>query len=501
VSGRWIRIFVLTAVIGILVVGGWWFYMMAEAESTAVMPLHVTGDVEEVLTIRDPGDDRFDPEQIALRDATAHAVSLEAVIAAASPAAADYDVLLVGADGRSALLDGADLASGRIALTGDYGWEARMEDHPPASNIKNLDRIVVISRGAPPGETISIVAPGKNLAHFTPGQLYESGLQQRWMEVGRSSVSKEDRTFETVALKRRKAVDLEKLVDVGPGEQVWAVGELGEVKAVNGNDVLYLDGNTLVLSCADGNVRIDRLRGLIIDPPGRMITDVRDDAERLLRQDEPVLLVLIDGLGWHQFEYATEEGLSPVLSSLPRPDCAMVAYPPVTPVNVAASLTGETPDVTGIHDRRVRRANVPTIFSFARDAGMKATAIVGPMQGVELEIDPVLCTDAAGTGSTDDDILRAALERVGEGYDLMLVHFKDVDRAGHEHGDTAPETLRQIARIDGYVGQLLREWEGHVVIFSDHGMHETVDGGDHGMFLAEDLFVPYWKIDWRDRVE
>ncbi len=109
----------------------------------------------------------------------------------------------------------------------------------------------------------------------------------------------------------------------------------------------------------DNDIAISPARGIVLDPPEKRITDVYHDSKKFLEQEERVLAILVDGFGYHQYEYALEHGYIPFLENMPAPEKAMVAYPPVTPVNVAASLTGELPYINGIYERGLRKLEVP----------------------------------------------------------------------------------------------------------------------------------------------
>ncbi len=474
------------------------FYMgfsFAGEDSRGFIPsLEVVGDVQDPLVLRELDEDAFLIETVHLRDGTARAVSLEDLLRKAVPRSDDIDLLLVGDDGGTAVLSGVDLSGMRVALGEQYGWEVVNGEHPVSSHARMLREIVVIAGDLPPGEGIGLIDANSNLFRLSAGELHRGGYSVVMRQAGISSVAGDDEELAVSLFDRERIVDLEGFVDPSALDLALVVGDRGEVQLLRGDGRFLLDRNRI--SYAEGeDVLIEEVRGLVLDPPDRMITDVYRDAQQFLQEEEPVLLLLLDGLGYHQYVEAAEGGHAPFLRSLPQPEKALAAYPPVTPVNFAAALTGVTPDQSGVTRRGIRTAEVPTIFDLSLQLGRKATAILGSIGVIGLEIDPVLCVDKNSDGSTDDEIRDAALARFAGDYDLILVHFKDIDRAGHDHGAQAAETLEQITRIDGYVSDLVRAWDGQVIIFSDHGMHSTGEGGDHGVFRVEDMIIPYWTFD------
>ncbi|HMA59664.1 MAG TPA: hypothetical protein VKN64_05160, partial [Halanaerobiales bacterium] len=53
------------------------------------------------------------------------------------------------------------------------------------------------------------------------------------------------------------------------------------------------------------------------------------------------------------------------------------------------------------------------------------------------------------------------------------------------------KTIDVIKKTDDYLKQLAQNWDGKIIITSDHGMHSTKEGRDHGSVLYQDMFVPY----------
>ncbi|MFO8060791.1 MAG: alkaline phosphatase family protein [Bacillota bacterium] len=464
-----------------------------------VPPLKVMGDVESPIAVGELDESRFEIESVELREATVRALSLDELVQEAVPRSEDFDVLLVGDDGRSAIIGGGDLSGSRVVFSADYGWEAINREHPVSSNVKMLREVVIIARGLFPGEGFSVMDTESDLLHLSPGELYRDGYLVRPRHVGSASVAGDSGELGADIFERERVIDLGQFTDLSDRDSVLVFGENGEVQGLR-QDGSFLLGDHNV-SYRDGEVSIEGVRGLVLDPPERMITDVYHDAHRLLERDERVLLILLDGFGYHTYLRAAEMGCTPFLASLPGPEMALSVYPSVTVVNFTAALTGVTPDVSGVRARGIRSAEVPTIFGLCQEMGWEAQAVLGPMGVIDLEIDPVLCVDADGDDSSDDEIRDAALAEMSHDHDLLLVHFKDIDRAGHTYGEMAGETLEAMRRIDGFVEELVGAWPGRVMIFADHGMHSTgatAEGekrGDHGFVIVQDMITPYWELD------
>jgi len=246
----------------------------------------------------------------------------------------------------------------------------------------------------------------------------------------------------------------------------------------------------------DDGTEIPAVKGLILDPPARKNTDVYEEAVGWLRGDTPALVVLVDGLGWHQYLHMTAHGRMPFLASREGLVQALAVYPSITPVNFAAAVTGALPPDSGIITRNTRVPEVPTIFQWAEDRGLRSALVMGPISPIEFGITPTLVTRADADGCEDSAIFERSMALIEDEYDLLFVHFKSPDTVGHAYGAFAEETLATIDTVDGYLSRLHAAWDGRMVVFSDHGMKTMDDGtGEHGMLLYDDMYVPQWSFD------
>jgi hypothetical protein len=57
--------------------------------------------------------------------------------------------------------------------------------------------------------------------------------------------------------------------------------------------------------------RVEDMVGIVTDPPGASIMDVYYDAAHFLDRDEDVLMIILDGFGYHQYVHAVQGGYAP----------------------------------------------------------------------------------------------------------------------------------------------------------------------------------------------
>lgn len=284
--------------------------------------------------------------------------------------------------------------------------------------------------------------------------------------------------------------------------------ELQIIKEMEGNvknyaiftgdgDVLYIDRpldiKTTILN--DIVVKADFFIvknpiGIVENPPNRSITNIKDMVLESLDNDSNVLIIYIDGLGYELYEKAIIEGYLPYISLLSKGDKALTVYPSITVVTFASMVTGVTPKQTGIHGREKILLTVDTMFDIASQRGKTSKIIEGNIRIVNDEVDTALNIDDNKNGTIDDEIYEAAMKDIKNPPNVLLVHFHSYDDMGHKFGPNSEEALYQLKVLDSYVEDLLKDYNGDVIITSDHGMHNVENGGSHGSFTSSDMFIP-----------
>jgi phosphopentomutase len=93
------------------------------------------------------------------------------------------------------------------------------------------------------------------------------------------------------------------------------------------------------------------------------------------------------------------------------------------------------------------------------------------------------------TARGDADVANQAIVQVQAGFDLLFVHFPDVDIVGHAQGWMSTPYLEQVTVADEAIGRLLSALppETTIIITSDHGGRATV----HGSAIPEDMTIPW----------
>ncbi len=460
-----------------------------EAVQGFVPAFEVTGDVEQPLLLKSL--EEFSDSGLELEEKPGKTVSLGEMLAKAVPTAESYNVLLIGDDGLTAELEGTSAADCHITFSRENAWEAVNPKHPVSSNIKRIKEIVVVAKEKNASYGLNIINTTDNLESITPGGLYKRPMLDFPMFEGRSTVEHDDKENWTGIYTRRKMMAIGDISCLSGADSPMAVARDGSQRLIKNDGFLELRGNSIDYVFPNLKDRIEDLVGIITDPPGASNMDAYHDAAHFLDRDEDVLVVILDGFGYHQYVKAIEEGYAPFLESIAPAKMAFSVYTPVTNAGLAAILTGVPPSENGVHTRKEMDVLVPSIFEHANKLGKSSVMVEGNIKILNLEIDPILNIDKNSNDSTDDEIRDKALEKIVESPNLLVVHFHGIDDSGHDYGDLSTQTLERIKTTDGYIKDLVSRWNGKVIITADHGMHSTPEGGSHGEFRYEDMIVPY----------
>lgn len=455
------------------------------------------GDVEEVLTVTNMEDFQTLQKEIQGKERTL--LSFQQLIEIAKPIAEEYALLLVGQDGLMAKIDGKGIDECYVGFSQENAWEFINLKHPVSSNIKMVKEVLVISKKQDWNYSVNIINSEENIMNITPGNLYSMPSTIFPYFEGKSSIQHQQEVYEVSIYTERKILPLkEVLPSLVAEEKILAMGAFGEYQWFDIESYLKMVDNRTQIMEKEGKIKINDLKGLIYNPPSISIMDTYYDSSHFLKQGEKVLILYLDGFGYHQYLYALEHGYAPFLKTLQAAEKAISVYQSVTNAGFAAMITGKPPYENGVYSRNQRELKTPSIFAVANELSKRSVLIEGDMKILNTEIEPILNIDKNKNDMTDDEVFESALKNITNQQDLMLVHFHGIDEMGHHYGDLHEKTMERIQLIDGYIQELVARWNGKVIITSDHGMHTTDEGGDHGSFRYEDMIVPYLLTEGGD---
>jgi hypothetical protein len=233
-----------------------------------------------------------------------------------------------------------------------------------------------------------------------------------------------------------------------------------------------------------------------------LISQAFSDMKSIVDSGERVVVFMVDGLGLNQVR-AFGSDFKGIFNE-PFKIAASV-HPAYTNVALASIITGKDPKRNGITTRGFQTPSVSDIFEYVVSEKQGSTALVyGLVSSVGtpsiIPIDSPI-TSLNSSPNTDLRVRNNARSALMGGLDLLFVHFKGIDDTNHEFTPLSSEARAKILQIEEYIGQILEGFSGWVIIVSDHGHVEVLEGevprGNHGFFMSGDMFTPYWVVDRR----
>jgi predicted AlkP superfamily pyrophosphatase or phosphodiesterase len=206
------------------------------------------------------------------------------------------------------------------------------------------------------------------------------------------------------------------------------------------------------------------------------------------------VMILLDGLQLKKLQSLIDQGDLPFFENLETVHTGLTVYPPITTSSTAALLTSTPPLENGVLGYGYRTTDLTTLFDLAIENDKSVTAVEGSSLPFNLRnTETILSGDRDGNGFSDDNVFSNSIDIIQSDLpDILYVHFHEIDDMGHEYGPNSDEYESAIIRINQYLYEIYNALpdQTFIVIFADHGMHDTSDGGNHGTLTAADLIIP-----------
>ncbi len=212
---------------------------------------------------------------------------------------------------------------------------------------------------------------------------------------------------------------------------------------------------------------------------------------------ERVVIISIDGLRPDGLLRANIPRISELINGGASTFSARTILPSATLPAHASMVSGRCVSKHGILWNDLIPSAEPlqgsTIFSIAKDAGLRTIMIVGKEKLVTLARPGTVDIFRFVEGG-DEQIVQTALEESAAGFGVLFVHLILPDYFGHLEGWMSPAYLKGIGRDDTVVGTLvdgLRTFglleNAIVILTADHGGHDQT----HGTYQTEDMTIPW----------
>ncbi|OPY28741.1 MAG: 2,3-bisphosphoglycerate-independent phosphoglycerate mutase [Methanocella sp. PtaU1.Bin125] len=205
-----------------------------------------------------------------------------------------------------------------------------------------------------------------------------------------------------------------------------------------------------------------------------------------------VVVFYVDGLGYERYLEARDLGIIENITALGEPVVAVCQYPSVSQVNADSLVTGIASDIRAGNFRSYYPSG-KTVLETVEDSGKTSLWVAGRSTPVNMGDLVLYLKTFDSNGYEANEVAEEAIRQYcDEDIDLLFVHFKDPDKFQHINGPFSEKGRASLEYVDeqlGRVTDVLRPGTA-VVLFADHGGHNTIAGGNHGTLLSSDMIVP-----------
>jgi Type I phosphodiesterase / nucleotide pyrophosphatase len=206
---------------------------------------------------------------------------------------------------------------------------------------------------------------------------------------------------------------------------------------------------------------------------------------------ERIVVLLLDGLGWHQIPLGRDQ--APALAALGATGRPITCgFPSTTPTSLVSLGTGArsgehgvlafTTLVPGTDEVLVHIAwrddpepvtwqPVTPLLDIARTAGLPTAVVSNPLfESTALTLRSTGVLGYVGANGVDETV-HGALAALRSGARCVYAYLPDVDRAGHDYGAGSPEWRQAMSDVDKAVARLQEELPpgSALVVTADHG--------------------------------
>lgn len=467
-------------------------FNLVDSKNSGYRPfLKVEGDISEVINTNNFK--VLEKVSITYKEEKMEVYKLKDILNKAKPVSENFDIVFSAADGLRAKITSTNMEESYINFSSQNGWEAINLNHPISSNIKRLENIIVVSKFKEKhnNQSFNIITEKNNILEKTPGQFLTEDYFHKSIFEGSSSINNKNNESNSVSIYTEKRVLYpDELVDKKFNSRTLIIGNKGETINYKGG-MLEIKENYINYINPEEKIKEEKIQGMIVDAPLESIKNVYHDSLHYLKQNEKVMVIFLDGFGYHQYLYCLENDFAPYMTNIENSSSVLASYKPVSNTGLAAALTGKGPEENGVYSREFKELQSKDLFKEVKEMGLKSKYIEGNINILNISQEPILNPDLNNNGTTDDEVFATAKEEIKDQASLFFIHFHGIDDAGHDNGPYSKKTIDVIKKTDEYIAELAKEWPGKIIITADHGMHSTANGGDHGLILYQDMFVPY----------
>lgn len=390
----------------------------------------------------------------------------------------NYLMITSARDGVSVLLEAPLTGTVYLYKNNEGKLCSKGLDYPRATGIKDISEITVITKN-----TENITEGFKVLTVNKTEYISRGNAKLKLFEL--SAINK---MGDNAADKYLPAADLTVSHFTGRDDNVAYFTDYDMLKSADFKTLSWKQGNLTLKNGNESKPVYGFATGV-----DTTILDFYSLMKEEIDADKKVMFILPDGFSWQQANLF-ENDLNTLKASRAQ-GCATSTHLSISPVALAAIVTGQSPFVNGVHfdqdeSRAVLKPKVPDIFDYAVSRDKSVSYLEGCGNLIVTNVLP-------SYGLSDRQTYENAKAAIAADKDLIFVHFHEIDDTNHKYSAISAQSKAKCMEIDGYIADLKAQFNGKIIIVPDHGHNVLYDEnnnayGKHGMFTNFDMYIPYF---------
>ncbi|MDN5343557.1 MAG: hypothetical protein PWP28_2437 [Oceanotoga sp.] len=487
--GKTIIIIIILIILMILsFIGG----LMLKKNNFEFIPnIQISGDVQnpvdqnilKSLNIQNIEIDKKDYKSILLNE----------LIEIAKPLENEYDVYFYSASSDKVIkISDKYLKESLIVFDKDNGLTLINVNHSQKTNINNLNKIIIKSAKNEFNEIgLNIIEPENNILKLTPANALLDYSYDQKFEIENIENIENNSSYKSTIYEKKDILNTEKIPNI-KGNRTLIISSDGE-------SVYYKDGfieinqNSFDYISNNGQLILKNIKGIILNSPVYSVKDAYTDSVHYIKQDKNVLIIIISGLGYHDYLKAINDGYAPFLAEKNVASRALTVFKPEENTGMAAIITGKSPNENKIYDNSYKKIYTPDIFEYLSKFGMTSAYIEGNNKILDTSIEPIITKDLNQNLQYDDETFQKTIENLDKNF--IISHFHSIEEESKKSDTSYESIMNQMKIIDDYIKQIYEQFDGKIIITSDYGIYNGENGPKFGQMRYENMFVPYLILE------
>jgi len=257
------------------------------------------------------------------------AYDIKYLIDKAQPLSENFSVVIVSNDLFSTKLDGGTIEDTYLVYDKNEKWVYVSEKHPKNSKVKGIKEIIIVNNEENYDFGINIIKDNIT-KNYSVGNLFANGYELMPVVDGNTAKTVDGQEYSIDVMKYKRVVSIDKLMESN-AKTILLTSKKGEYQYLYNEDV-YVELNNSIVNVYDKKTEklYEEVNGILLDPPSMSNLEIYGMVSEYLSEKEKVLVVLVDGFSYYQYQNIVKGNNEYYLSNVKKEYKSTSVYKPVT---------------------------------------------------------------------------------------------------------------------------------------------------------------------------